>query len=1668
MANNDTVWVPVLPSFKDFAKNVGQGTKGAGKAAGEQIGKDLEAAVAKSEKAVLSAAGAAEKAQNRVADATGKVRIAQEQYNRALESGDPLKVARAEETLAKSRRDQVTATNTAETASKKLVSAQDDVARSAREQADAVSVGADSMGEMDGRASDLIRKLGPMAAGLAGVAGALGLMAEGFNVDSQITIMNQQLGLTGDAAVALGDEVGQVMRGGVAASAEVAAEAVGALTSQFSYLGFEGEQTAAGLADNFLAISQVFGTDMAEATQTAGQLITHGLATDVEQAADLMTTAMQRVPAAMREELPEILNEYGTNFASLGFDGKEAFDLLVSASAGGKIALDKTGDALKEFGIRATDLGDTAAVAAIEGLGLAGEDVQTRLLAGGATAREAFTQVTDALVGVTDPAKQAEMAIALFGTPLEDLDKTKLPAFLDSLNATGEGMSGFEGSSQALSDQISGSLAGRMDALKGTISDLAGNAFMALWDMVQNQVIPAFQAAGVWIQRNEAWVGPLAVAIGAAATAWGLWVGAIKLWQTVTKIATGVQLAFNAVMSANPIMLIVIAIAALVAGLVYFFTQTETGQRVWASFTGALLVGWEWVKAAFASAWAVISPILTGLWNVLKVVGAVLLTALVVPFQIGWALISAAMSFAWNTIIKPVFDALAATASWLWTAVLMPVFGWIKTGFQLVGAAFQWVWTALIKPAWDALGAGIAWVVNTVIMPIWNVMKMALDGLGIMFGWVWNSVIKPAWDALGAGIGWVWNTLVSPVFDAMKKGVDLVAQGFQFAADLIGKVWDTIKEKTAAPIRWVIDMVYNKGIVAVWNKVAGWLGMDDKTLDEMPLTFASGGVLPGYTPGRDVHKFVNPSNGQGLELSGGEAIMRPEWTRAVGGVSAVDRMNRDARMGRLPADERGALRSAHRHALGGVLAFAGGGVVPAMENIIGQKYPMLVPVYSGYRPSADNHGRGLAGDFSNGTANTPAMTALANDIATTYPNSMELIYESPGFDKQIKNGAYVGPGGGSYGFYAGAGNHANHVHWAMGVPPTMPFGGGVFEGGSDGGGGGRTGVIGGLVRAAMDKVMDPIMDLVPTGDGLIGGLGKGLTDKVYGTFKDWVLSKVPSGGGGGSSANGSWVGTPGVEQWRPLVEKLLKEKGHPLSLVGSVMRRMNQESGGNPNAINLWDSNAMAGWPTKGLLQTRDDTFMSNADPGFTDVWDPESNIRASMNYAVREYGSLSAAYDRAGGYDDGGWLMPGTTLGINETDKPEPVFTNPQWTLIKSLVISTAELLDPIRLMARDGRDAIAHLEAIADDTRRSVQHQIDSELGAAGAALWAALPGEVKDALTVAEAVGRQWEKVSGYLGEKALAWSKGEWPIGSGRTVDREAGPAWLAMHLDESLEKVARSNVELAEQVISGKVSPGNDPVANALFDIFGRDPLLPDLARIAALGPNAIEAATDAAMAAFETGETARLEEWTESNSQLTEAVLRARDAAILTGDMVQGAVNGYLNWAMASDSQGRQGSWQEYFQHYGGQYGTAQGDWLLGQVGLDGIIGGKFKDSFANLLIEAAESPLLSAPAILDDDGRVLGTQLDGATTGPAVPDDAAITPVPVTPMPTETVGLEAEASPAGTKVEVVIPDGKSALSIEEFKEILLRIDERLDDVEISIDGQADPAPLGLGVGGIA
>lgn len=125
-------------------------------------------------------------------------------------------------------------------------------------------------------------------------------------------------------------------------------------------------------------------------------------------------------------------------------------------------------------------------------------------------------------------------------------------------------------------------------------------------------------------------------------------------------------------------------------------------------------------------------------------------------------------------------------------------------------------------------------------------------------------------------------------------------------------------------------------------------------------------------------------------------------------------------------------------------------------------------------------------------------------------------------------------------------------------------------------------------------------------------------------------------------ATGNITGPPGagVERWRQTVLQALGFVGQPSDYADITLRRMNQESGGNPNAINNWDINAQNGIPSKGLMQVIDPTFRAYRDGRLSEnIYDPMANIVASMRYALARYGSLPAAYNRAGGYAEGGMV---------------------------------------------------------------------------------------------------------------------------------------------------------------------------------------------------------------------------------------------------------------------------------------------------------------------------------------------------------------------------------------------------------------------------------------------
>lgn len=139
--------------------------------------------------------------------------------------------------------------------------------------------------------------------------------------------------------------------------------------------------------------------------------------------------------------------------------------------------------------------------------------------------------------------------------------------------------------------------------------------------------------------------------------------------------------------------------------------------------------------------------------------------------------------------------------------------------------------------------------------------------------------------------------------------------------------------------------------------------------------------------------------------------------------------------------------------------------------------------------------------------------------------------------------------------------------------------------------------------------------------------------------------------------SGDSVGGSGVERWRNVAIRALKMTGqYSTSNLNALLNQMRTESNGNPNAINNWDINAKNGTPSKGLLQVIDPTFKAYAMPGFnSNIYDPLSNILASIRYALATYGSLTNAY-RGVGYENGGIITKEHIARVGEGNKEEVV----------------------------------------------------------------------------------------------------------------------------------------------------------------------------------------------------------------------------------------------------------------------------------------------------------------------------------------------------------------------------------------------------------------------------
>ncbi|AKC02944.1 tail length tape measure protein [Gordonia phage GordDuk1] len=569
-------------------------------------------------------------------------------------------------------------------------------------------------------------------------------------------------------------------------------------------------------------------------------------------------------------------------------------------------------------------------------------------------------------------------------------------------------------------------------------------------------------------------------------------------------------------------------------------------------------------------------------------------------------------------------------------------------------------------------------------------------------------------NELGANIEEVVMRQITPTIETFDPLLNTAIGWFGSASDDIGQMWAQTLPKVQDPTRSIINDVYNNGVRVAWSKVHTWLDLPE--LEQFTAGFAEGGA-PGFGGNMvPLSSLSNPNNPRSVKNGGplkaasgsrdstlfagmrGEYVMSKKMVEGAGGIGNLEAWRKAVNTGVRPVETGGTIN------FDAVPGFAAGGLVARPENqevpgVIQQVPEILKPYYNRVYDYGGGGEGGRGYDCSGWTGAVHQILNGASHVGRIW--STEVNFSSFGYkrgnDGYWSMGVHNGGGGmnsHTAGTLAGVNYESGGAHntstWGGPAAGTinsqfenqyyLPSLGGKFIGTP--GGNGMSVAITPMLLEMWDKHMDTIKPGIE-GLGLGGTIGKnpmaafdkfnllrGVVEKK-GEEKD-AAAAVAAAANYGQGAPGSYGG--GVERWRSVVQEALQMVGQPKSYDEITLRRMNQESGGDPQAINLWDSNAAAGTPSKGLMQVIDPTFQANRHPALpNNIWDPMANIVASMRYTLGRYGSLPAGYNRAGGYDKGGWLEPGITQAINLTGKREAVLTNTDWKAVYKAAMKPA-----------------------------------------------------------------------------------------------------------------------------------------------------------------------------------------------------------------------------------------------------------------------------------------------------------------------------------------------------------------------------------------------------------
>jgi phage-related protein len=407
-------------------------------------------------------------------------------------------------------------------------------------------------------------------------------------------------------------------------------------------------------------------------------------------------------------------------------------------------------------------------------------------------------------------------------------------------------------------------------------------ALQAAWQVTWTIIQAIFQTA--WAVLSGAWQVGWSALTGMAQVAWSILTGA---WKTVWSVVTGIWNTFYAIFSGsfsagwNVIVAIATGIWNTIKALwtALWATVTAIFTTFLAIFTGNWGTAWNSIKDAAAAIWNVIKVGWQAFLNVIMTALTGFINIAKAAWSAFWTAVQTVATTFWNAL-RTTFQTFLTALQNLWTTAWNAVRTIFQTIMNGITSAAQAFWTALRA----VFQAGLTFL-SSLWNTTWTAIRTFFSGAATSLRqsaeqlWTWLR------DIFSAGSNWLRTTFWNPVNTFFTK---TIPAAFEAGKNALGRAWDGIRKLVRDPIQAVVNVVYNNGIVGLWNAVAGVFG--GKKLDKFTLpAFARGG---------------STGEGPGKEKRGFPAILHPNehvWTSrevaAAGGHDAVARMRSQALRG---------------------------------------------------------------------------------------------------------------------------------------------------------------------------------------------------------------------------------------------------------------------------------------------------------------------------------------------------------------------------------------------------------------------------------------------------------------------------------------------------------------------------------------------------------------------------------------------------------------------------------------------------------------------------------------------------------------------------------------------------------------------------------------------------